>query len=276
MDFLINSFKQSNISLKELKCLLSLYKKNKLKEFMNEYDKFRNNNKDFFSNMQNLPLPSINSPFLKKVNNFFKRIMVKIGEKIKLFLIQLSQDPTFISLDTEFINNPSQTSYNNLTTYVQLKNDEFIETLNLNNEFKITLSMMSDDRIPMYNEDEKRKNTYEDMIKGNIKFNSKDEYVSGIKSTITGEYEKYYPLQGIIISYKVGQTVIEKLETSSPGGGVGILVLGITILAFAVQFLFTSKFPEDKYIAGFFILVGLFLIIIGIIVMANSSSSSSS
>jgi hypothetical protein len=185
----------------------------------------------------------------------------------------LSQDPTFISLDTEFINNPSQTSYNNLTNYIKIKNDNFLKSLNLDNEFKITLSIMSDDRIPMYNEDGKRKkNTYEDMIKGNIKFNSKDEYVAGIKSTITGEYEKYYPLQGIIISYKVGQTVIEKLE-ASPYGGIGVFLLGGALL-FGVGSAKGRAAEEglelttsDTVTLGILTIVGLFLIIVGLFVL---------
>jgi hypothetical protein len=267
MDFLIDSFKQFNISLKELKCLLSLYKKNKLKEF-------RKNNSLFFSNLQKLHLPSINSTnssFLKKVNKLFKRIMIKIGKKIKVFLVQLSQDPTFISLDTEFINNPSQTSYNNLTNYIKVMNDNFLKSLNLDNEFKITLSIMSDDRIPMYNDDGKR-NTYENMIKGDIKFNSKDEYVAGIKSIATGEYEKYYPLQGIIISYKVGQTVIEKLE-ASPYGGIGVFALGASIL-FAVGGAKGSVTEaglelttSETALVGILTIVGIFLIIVGLFVL---------
>jgi hypothetical protein len=262
VNFLIDSFKRSKISLTDIKCLLHLCKRRKFKELICQFNKFKKKNNDFFFALQSIPSPSTDSllnftnsnKILKKVNKFFKRQMLKIADKIHLFFVQLSQDPTFISLDTEFINNPSQTSYNNLISYVELKNDAFVENLNLSNELTITLTMMSDDRIPMYNENSDI-NTYEDMINGNIVFDTRDEYIGGIKSIATGHYEKYYPLQGILIAYKVGQTAQQKIETSSGG----------TLLAFGFLILYALLNPKDRRAEEVDPKVDLFLLILALV-----------
>jgi hypothetical protein len=205
---------------------------------------------------------------LKRINKIFKRQMLKIADKIHLFFIQLSQDPVFISLDTEFINNPSQTSYNNLISYVELKNDVFIERLNLSTDLTVTLTMMSDDRIPMYNENGGN-NTYEDMIKGNIEFDTRDEYIGGIKSTAIGQYEKYYPLQGILIAYKVGQTLQQKIEIS------GFTLFGVSI-ALIFVLLFWGPILLDIFgpaFIAFLIVLAIIFLLVALILLASSENN---
>jgi hypothetical protein len=272
-EIVIDTFKKLKMSPTDIKCLLHLYKKRKFKEFICKFEKLKKKNAEFFSALQTIPLAPIDNlltsnKMLKRINKIFKRQMLKIADKIHLFFVQLSQDPIFISLDTEFINNPNQTNYNNLISYVKLKNDAFIESLNLSADLTVTLTMMSDDRIPMYNENG-RNNTYEDMIKGDIVFDTRDEYIGGIKSTAIGQYEKYYPLQGILISYKVGQTLQQKLEIS-----------GFTLFGFSIVLIFVLIFwgPILLDIFGpafiaFLIVLAIILLLVGLILLASSENN---
>jgi hypothetical protein len=168
--------------------------------------------------------------------------------KFNEFFISLSQDPTFISFDTAFINNESEENYNNLVNYVKLRNEQFIETLNLNENFLVVTTMMSDDRIPMYNSDSD-KNTYMNYINGNIKFNTKDEYVGGIKSLFEGSYLKYYPFKGFLISHKVGLSLQEQLIA----GGLSVAGLGIILILAGLWF----ARPIVIYIGFVFLFIGL-------------------
>jgi hypothetical protein len=217
---------------------------------------------------------------IKKLNGIFKKRMKKLSIKIEKFFTSLSQDPTFIELDNKFIFTESEESYNDLISYVKLRNDEFIKSLNLGKNWKKVLSMMSDDRIPMYNSSLKS-NTYDNYTKGKIVFNTKDEYIYAIRSLTQRPVNvKYYPLRGLLFSQKIGQTAQQVLEEQAGGGAL----LGTGTLAFlfgllvkydpeyvstkeSIQTLVIDSPYEAEIFLDFLIFIGLILMIIGFVTL---------
>jgi hypothetical protein len=267
--FSLHEFKRSNISKKDICFLFSLLKSGN-KKFFSETVKFVKNNK-FLSSLTTLtPTFPINFPLygiLKKLNKLFKKNMMKIAKTVEAFFLQMSIDPTFISLDTEFNLNPNETTFKNLINYVKLRNEQFISSLNLNKKWKTTLTIMSDDRIPMYNEDNKH-NTYDNFIAGNIKFSTRDEYVYSIRNLGMSPHNsiKYYPFRGILVSSKVGQNLSERIEYT----GIGVFGAGVLLIGFSAYEIEShpdlDEDPEYDELLTIIFFIGLILLFVGFVI----------
>jgi uncharacterized membrane protein len=188
-----------------------------------------------------------------------------------MFFSSIKQDPQFISLDTAFINNPSNETYLNLVTYINARHEEFKNSLNLSKIWTITGTMMSDDFIPMYNSSDKKENTYVNYTQGNIKFDSREEYVVNIKSLKQGFDEEKINL-GIVIGQKIGISYSEKLEIA----GLTLIQVGIFLFGFGLRIIIRAETPDGKEFGASLTVIGLILIIFGIIYYINSENNSSS
>jgi hypothetical protein len=219
----------------------------------------------------------LNKENIKKINikrvlhnfkSYIKNTLNDFKEKCLVFFSSIKQDPQFISLDMNFINNPNNETYLNLVTYINNKHKEFKKSLDLDSFWKLTLTIYSDDFIPMFNSDKKKENTYFNYTQGNIKFNSREEYVANISSLSQGFYEKTLKIKKIplsmIISEKLGQSIAERLQVS----GLGIGAIGfVLIILSALLFLFGG--PTLKDIGAILFLIGFLLEIIGVIIFGS-------
>jgi hypothetical protein len=227
--------------------------------------------------INNLPLPKkqikkiapyLDNKLLFSLLNVFNRKLKSTIKKLRVktlcFFNSLKINPEFITLDTAFINNPNQETYSNLINFIILRNDEFKKTLNEN--LKITTTLMDDNHIPMYNSSLNIKdNSFYNYINGNIVFDSKSEYITGIKSLQQGYSEENLKFRGIIFSEKIGQTMQEKYEIT------GASLLGAAVALFLLLIKFQRYLSKDSI--NYLILLLFLLIIIGLLTLLDSNNS---
>jgi hypothetical protein len=83
----------------------------------------------------------------------------------------------------------------------------------------------------------------------------------------TGHYEKYYPLQGVLVAYKVGQSVGEKIEVS---GGT-LLGVGLALLYFLFHLFYFGSIADvlGEELFLFLLVLAIIFIIVGAILLSQ-------
>jgi hypothetical protein len=194
-----------------------------------------------------------------KIYKIYKRQLQDIRGEILLWFSYIKNDQEFITLDQAFVAEGNEVNYNNLVNYLITKQKD----LKVPQPWSVSLSIISDDNLPMYNEKDKKRNTYDNFIKGNILLNDRDSYIIATKCTQQGFAEKIYPFKGMLLNEKVGSQLAEQVESGAIGlaaalGFIGLLLIWASYYApGAVSFLGTFDLAGDEvaFTYGWFILI---------------------
>jgi hypothetical protein len=163
----------------------------------------------------------------KKVSTLIKLLFPKKVNKEELirnmyiFLYDMKNDPTFLSLDQAFISSPTEENYNNFISYFKDKSKNLSDSLNINFPFIAYFNVMNDNLLPMFSSLFKN-NTYDNYINGKIEFPRRNDYAITIKSVKTGNDIEEIKDRRIAIASLLGQDgeiVAEELLVDTGASG---------------------------------------------------------
>lgn len=174
----------------------------------------------------------------------------KIKKRIDNFFLFQKNDPQFITLDTQFINNPSPETYSNLIIYFSSNWERFkkelIDEFNINEKLIILNNYAMDDNfLPMYNYNAGG-NTWERYIKGKIEFDNKDQYTTSYRGMINGYKSKFVEGNELLVFSKLGQGEGIILVVGPAGAVVIIIALIILIIVSLIQAAVTGESAGNR------------------------------
>jgi hypothetical protein len=230
------NFIKELLKTKNLKSLIKHVKKEK-KNLPNE-------SYDFIINF-------INS--LKKTNlrNFIKSLKNPIHSCknlehiISSFLLSLSEDPIYVTLDTNFSTDKNEVNYNALVQYFDKKEKELRKKLDLPLISLYSFFVMDDDFIPFYNS--VRKNTYDLYVKRKIEFLNKSSYVNMLTvlnsdmTYISSEKDGFF--KTLTVCRKIGQgagAYLQEFGEALENGNAGAIALLVVLIIIVAFFLFAA------------------------------------
>jgi vacuolar-type H+-ATPase subunit E/Vma4 len=199
----------------------------------------------------------------KWVNEISEILKQNLISKTRIFFDEMKQDPEFLSLDQNFIDNPNKENYDNFVVYFNKKHKE------LNDQFDITctgnivnLLSMDDNGNPVYNSLNKSGNTFENFTNGNIIFPSRDSYANSIKSLKVPGVHVVEGCKDTVISEKVGASMSAS-QWAEISVGIFFAVVGLGMFigaALSGAALLLAMTPFIAIVTA----VGVFLILLGL------------